>query len=172
MLSRLSLRTLRTPFITSFAAPFSSSSADAVDVPEGQMLFNFSLPHSSIYHNTPVFRVSVPGLEGEFAVNAGHSAIVSELRAGVVKVMKDENDKEPDQWFISGGFSFTHEPNSTFITAVEACPLSELDEAEVKKGFAESQSKVGGLTEGSVEHAEAVIERETYRQMALALGVA
>ena len=170
MLSRLSLRTFRSPLSLSLTASFADAVANTASA-DGKMTFNFSLPHVSIFDNERVFRVTVPGLEGEYSVNAGHSPIVSEMQAGVVKVYRDEGS-DPEQWFVSGGFSFTHEPDSTFITAVEACQVSDLDEAEVRRGFAESQSKVSGLAEGSVEQAEAIIERETYRQLALALNVA
>jgi len=56
---------------------------------DGKMHLNFSLPHESLV-NERIQSVTIPGLEGEYAVNAGHSAIISEMRPGVVKVYKEE----------------------------------------------------------------------------------
>ena len=45
--------------------------------------------------------VSISGTEGDFGVLPGHTALVSSIRPGLLKI---EADKEIELFFISGGF--------------------------------------------------------------------
>src|SRR4051812_47565316 len=81
------------------------------------------------------YMVTVPGTGG-FAVGvAGHSPLVSTLRAGMIDVMADGKD---DRYFIRGGFA---EISSTKITvlAEEALPMTEMDLAVLDQRISDAQ---------------------------------
>jgi F-type H+-transporting ATPase subunit epsilon len=67
--------------------------------------------------------VTIPGSEGYMGVMAGHMALVSTLRAGMIDIRNDGTDT---RYFIRGGFA---EINATQVTvlAEEAIPMTELD---------------------------------------------
>jgi len=59
--------------------------SDAAAAPTAMKL-NFCTPHSSVYSNKEVAKVTLPGELGEFGVTVGHSPIISQLRPGVVAI--------------------------------------------------------------------------------------
>jgi F-type H+-transporting ATPase subunit epsilon len=77
----------------------------------------------------------VPGTEGYMGVMAGHSPLVSTLRAGMID-MKDEG--QDTRFFIRGGFA---EINASKITvlAEEAIPMSEMDLAILDQRITDAQ---------------------------------
>ena len=62
--------------------------------------------------------VTVPGTEGYMGVMAGHSPLVSTLRAGMIDVQVDGKD---DRYFIRGGFAEIS-PAKITVLAEEALP--------------------------------------------------
>ena len=84
----------------------------------------------------PADMVTVPGTEGYMGVIAGHMALVSALRAGMIDM---KNDGVDTRFFIRGGFA---EINATQITvlAEEAIPMTELDLAVLDQRIADAQS--------------------------------
>jgi len=84
----------------------------------------------------PADMVTVPGTEGYMGVMAGHMALVSALRAGMIDMKNDGVDM---RFFIRGGFA---EINATHITvlAEEAIPMTELDLAVLDQRIADAQS--------------------------------
>lgn len=78
----------------------------------------------------PVEMVVVPGAEGDFGALAGHSAMVSSLRPGVLAVF--ENGSVTSRMFVSGGFAEVT-PECCTVLADEAVPLDELDREAVEK---------------------------------------
>jgi F-type H+-transporting ATPase subunit epsilon len=79
--------------------------------------------------------VTVPGAEGYMGVMAGHSPLVSTLRAGMIDVQVDGKN---NRYFIRGGFV---EISATKITvlAEEAIPMTELDLAVLDQRIADAQ---------------------------------
>ena len=79
--------------------------------------------------------VTVPGTDGYMGVMAGHMALVSTLRAGMIDVKNDGTDT---RFFIRGGFA---EVNATHITvlAEEAIPMTELDLAVLDQRIKDAQ---------------------------------
>jgi F-type H+-transporting ATPase subunit epsilon len=67
--------------------------------------------------------VTVPGAEGYMGVMAGHAPIVSTLRAGMIDVEKDGQDR---RFFIRGGFTEIN-PEKIVVLAEEAIPMEEFD---------------------------------------------
>lgn len=102
-------RTLR-----SVVARALSSEAEA---PASVLKLNFSLPHETVYHQTPVHSVILPGIEGDYGVAATHVPYVAQLKPGLVQIIHDETNTEPEKYFVAGGYAMTH-PNSTTVRGV------------------------------------------------------
>ena len=66
--------------------------------------------------------VTIPGTDGYMGVMAGHMALISTLRPGVVDMLKDGKDTK---YFIRGGFAEVNAEKIT-VLAEEAIPLAEL----------------------------------------------
>jgi F-type H+-transporting ATPase subunit epsilon len=79
--------------------------------------------------------VTVPGTEGYMGVMAGHSPLVSTLRAGMVDVNVDGKD---DRYFIRGGFAEIG-PSKITILAEEALPMTEMDLSVLDQRISDAQ---------------------------------
>ncbi len=79
--------------------------------------------------------VTVPGTEGYMGVMAGHSPVVTTLRAGMIDVNVDGRD---DRYFIRGGFAEIG-PAKITVLAEEALPFSELDLAVLDQRIKDAQ---------------------------------
>ncbi len=71
----------------------------------------------------------IPGEEGDFGVLAGHSALISNLKTGVVNIYA--NDNIESRIFVAGGFAEVNE-TETAVLATEAYDLSQITKAEVQ----------------------------------------
>jgi F-type H+-transporting ATPase subunit epsilon len=78
--------------------------------------------------------VTVPGTEGYMGVMAGHSPLVTTLRAGMIDVQRDGKD---DRYFIRGGLAEVG-PAKITVLAEEAIPMSELDLAVLDQRIADA----------------------------------
>jgi F-type H+-transporting ATPase subunit epsilon len=79
--------------------------------------------------------VTVPGTEGYMGVMAGHSPVVTTLRAGMIDVNADGRD---DRYFIRGGFAEIG-PAKITVLAEEAIPMTELDLAVLDQRIKDAQ---------------------------------
>ena len=79
--------------------------------------------------------VTVPGTEGYMGVMAGHSPLVSTLRAGMIDMKDDGVDT---RFFIRGGFAEIN-PSKVTVLAEEAIPMSEMDLAILDQRIADAQ---------------------------------
>ena len=79
--------------------------------------------------------VTVPGAEGYMGIMAGHSPLVSTLRAGMIDVQIDGKDARS---FIRGGFAEIG-PTKITVLAEEAIPMTELDLAVLDQRIADAQ---------------------------------
>lgn len=84
----------------------------------------------------PVYMAVIPGDEGAFGVLGGHSALVSSLKNGVVKLYAEENDNNPRRIFIAGGFADVTEERCV-VLAEEAIPVEELKADKLEKQLAD-----------------------------------
>ena len=93
--------------------------------------------------------VIVPGAEGDFGVLAGHSALVSELRAGVIRARKErqvgtDGTEAEERWFVAGGFAeVTPERLTLLVSAAE--PLDSLDAAAIQQSIQDAQEDLADL---------------------------
>ena len=79
--------------------------------------------------------VTIPGSEGYMGVMAGHMALVSTLRAGMINML---NDGAETRFFIMGGFAEINAQQIT-VLAEEALPMSELDLAVLDQRIKDAQ---------------------------------
>ena len=86
--------------------------------------------------NTHTRMVIVPGTEGDMGLMAGHSPIVSTLRAGEVILRDGETDV---RWFIDGGFV---EVTATQVTllAEHAIAMTDVTLAGAEQELKDAQS--------------------------------
>ena len=77
------------------------------------------------------WQVTIPGGEGDFGVRAGHSSLVSSIRAGVVEVVSNQGDA-PLKIFIAGGFADVTASNCT-VLAEEAMMVEDLDQGTIEE---------------------------------------
>lgn len=83
----------------------------------------------------------MPGDLGEFGVGANHSALVSHLKVGVVKLYAENTNDKPERIFITGGFAdITNEV--CVVLAEEAIAVEKLDQAKLKKEHATLQENL------------------------------
>jgi F0F1-type ATP synthase epsilon subunit len=116
--------------------------------------------------------VTLPGAIGEYGVTAGHTPIISELKAGVVQIFENLGDSEPiEKYFISGGFAVTKENSETNVLATEIVKLDQLDPERVRAGLAEFRAAMDSAAPDSIERAKAQISVEVHEAMVSALGL-
>ncbi|MDH5721948.1 MAG: ATP synthase F1 subunit epsilon [Alphaproteobacteria bacterium] len=80
--------------------------------------------------------VVVPGDEGIIGVLPGHSSLVTSLKAGVVKMYKTNDDKDPARVFIAGGFADIT-PELCTVLAEGAVNVNKLNKADLDKTLAD-----------------------------------
>jgi len=83
--------------------------------------------------------VVVPGAEGDFAVMAGHSAVTSSLRPGVIAIY--EGDAEKDRIFVNGGFAQIAEDKLT-VLAEEAIHVADLDRSDLEQRIQDASEDI------------------------------
>ena len=151
---------------------FSTTQAtlEAAEEEATKVTLNFAMPSVAFYDAEQVDLVQIPGITGEYGITAGHTPVISELKPGVVSIYADQ-DGDAEQFFVSGGFAFTHANSVTDITAVEAVKLEDIDEDAAKAGLASFKSAMDAATPETREHAEAQIGFECHEAMCEALGV-
>ena len=111
MLSR-SAATLARKIVPRSAAARAFSSEATADATA--VTLNLSVPYDSIYHNTPVDSVIIPGTEGEYGITAGHVPYVAQMKPGVLQVLFE--GAEAEKYFVAGGYAVTH-ANSVTVSS-------------------------------------------------------
>ena len=124
-----------------------------------QVKLNFSSPIGSVYENSFVDMVNVPGMTGVYAIGPSMPPTISELRPGIVDVF-EKNEKK--SYFIPAGYAITHKDSSTEIAAADIATLDDIDLSAAQKALAEAKSTLQTLTVGSQERAITQIEVDVY----------
>ena len=97
-----------------------SSEADATSV-----TLNFSVPYESIYNGASVFRVIIPGAEGEYGVTPGHVPYVAQLKPGVLQILHEESLADAEKYFVAGGYALPHENSVTVSSSCSGARIVE-----------------------------------------------
>merc|ERR1712232_640033 len=85
-------------------AAYKVAARRALSTESSSMILNFCLPHETIYSETKVSQVIVPGAAGEYGVTADHVPVVAQLKPGVLQIFHDGKSGDPESFFVSGGF--------------------------------------------------------------------
>ena len=105
--------------------------------------------------------VQITGSEGELGIHPGHAPLITGLRPGMVRVVKQYGDEE--LIYIAGGI-LEVQPGSITVLADTAVRAEDLDEqaAEDAKKHAEETIAKGGAdfdyAEAAIELAEAIAQ--------------
>lgn len=89
--------------------------------------------------------VVLPGEMGEFGVMVGHMSLLSTLKPGTLRVIKDGHR---DLYFVAGGFAEVNQ-GSVIVLAEEYVPASEIDVEEAKRVQQRSREVLAEKKEGS-----------------------
>jgi len=164
---------------TSFSIPqkFSSLNKYGVrgftDAKPETLVLTFAVPHEVFVNQEEVHSVRVPGVSGEFGILPNHVPTISQLKPGVVGIIKKEKDgrlKPEEEYFVSGGFAFVHRDSTCSVNAIEAVPLSHLDPDAAKAGFQKYQQAV--ISAGNEEDkTKAMVGLEVHQAMCAALKI-
>ena len=82
--------------------------------------------------------VTVSGTEGDFGVLPGHTALVSSIRPGLLKI---EADKDVEIFFISGGFIEVIE-DKVSILATDVISSNDINVAECEDKIKKCNEKI------------------------------
>ncbi|MEK9929462.1 MAG: ATP synthase F1 subunit epsilon [Rhodospirillaceae bacterium] len=104
--------------------------------------------------STQASMVVIPGTEGDFGILAGHTDIISNIRAGIVDVYRDEIIDR--RVFVSGGVAEVSEDRCT-ILADEAIFLEEVDRKTAEDRLSGAQRT---LDESQDEASRVIAERQ------------
>jgi F-type H+-transporting ATPase subunit delta len=127
------------------------------------VILTLATPNAVFIQEQAVDAVILPGLEGEFEVDPNLVPIISELRPGVVTVLKKGGERS--RYFISAGFAFVHADSSCNVNPVECVSIEDLDPDAARAALAEAQQKFAAasteqekaMAQISAETAEAVL---------------
>ncbi len=90
----------------------------------------------------PVYMAVMPGDMGEFGVGVNHTALVSHLKPGVVKLYAQSQADAPERIFITGGFAdVTNE--SCVVLAEEAIAVEKLDQKILETELSALEQNLG-----------------------------
>eukprot|EP01125_Pyxidicula_operculata_P022934 TRINITY_DN9697_c0_g1_i1.p1 TRINITY_DN9697_c0_g1~~TRINITY_DN9697_c0_g1_i1.p1 ORF type:complete len:178 (-),score=40.86 TRINITY_DN9697_c0_g1_i1:44-577(-) len=136
--------------------------ADPKPVAGENITITLATPYDTLLSETKVDSVILPGLEGEFEVNASLVPIITELQPGLLTVVSGSDRKK---FFVSGGFVFVHEDSTCNINPVECVELDKLDVDMARTVLSEYQSKFNSaqneqdkaVAQIGIETAEAIL---------------
>jgi F-type H+-transporting ATPase subunit epsilon len=102
-------------------------------------------------------QATFPGIEGEFGVLEGHAPLVTNLKPGVITIIK-KNDKE-EVIAINWGFVKVF-PDSISVLVDGAVPISGADESEIAQAIEDAKKLLREASDSDVlvANVEAKIE--------------
>ena len=116
--------------------------------------------------------VIVTGAMGDLGISAGHSALITGLKPGPVRVLNDEDEQI---FYVSGGF-LEVQPNVVTILADTAIRADDLDEAAALEAQKEAEHAAANrsadmdYSRAAADLAAAAAQLRTIRQIKKKLG--
>ncbi|MBI1334322.1 MAG: ATP synthase F1 subunit epsilon [Armatimonadetes bacterium] len=107
--------------------------------------------------STTTISVIAPGVDGYFGVQAGHVAVVSALRPGVLEYLDNSNNRH--HVYVGGGFVQVGD-NSVTVLADEARYAGDLDVSEAEKALEQARMELRGDGNSTMTQGEAILEIE------------
>ena len=101
-------------------------------------------------------QVVVPGADGQFAVLAGHSPVISTLRPGILDVVLTTSHR---RILVQGGFAEV-EPDRLTVLAQHAYDLSELSPKQITSLLETAEAELDGARDDETRRfAHAAVEQ-------------
>ena len=117
--------------------------------------------------------VVATGSLGELGINAGHAPLLSDLKPGPVRVIKEAGEEEI--FFLSGGY-LEVQPNAISILADTAVRANDIDEAAAAEAVKTAEQAIANQA-GEIEYskaaamlAEATAQLQTVRALRKKMG--
>jgi len=95
--------------------------------------------------------VVAPGSMGDLGVTAGHAPLLTNLKPGPVRLVKQNGEEEV--YYLSGGY-LEVQPNNISILADTAVRANDIDEAAAAEAIKEAMSAIANQS-GEVEYSKA-----------------
>ncbi|MDA7735907.1 F0F1 ATP synthase subunit epsilon [Porticoccaceae bacterium] len=95
--------------------------------------------------------VVATGSLGELGINAGHAPLLSDLKPGPVRVIKEAGEEEI--FFLSGGY-LEVQPNAISILADTAVRANDIDEAAAAEAVKTAEQAIANQA-GEIEYSKA-----------------
>ena len=95
--------------------------------------------------------VVATGSMGELGVTAGHAPLLSDLRPGPVRLVKQNGEEEI--YYLSGGY-LEVQPNNISILADTAVRANDIDEAAAAEAVKDAETALANQT-GEIEYSKA-----------------
>ncbi len=112
---------------------------------------------------------TIPAVEGEMGVLAGHAPMIVALKGGVIRVREGGN--ETVALFVAGGFAEVS-PDRVTVLADDATPLAQLSRATSERKLAEAEAALAAAADAEPEKREAAQLRVLSAQAAVAAAEA
>ncbi|UYV37988.1 F0F1 ATP synthase subunit epsilon [Rhodobacteraceae bacterium D3-12] len=97
--------------------------------------------------------VQMPGADGDLTVMPGHSALMTTLRPGVMKVNGPEGSQD---YLVTGGFAEVS-GEAISILAEKATPMKEASKADIEPLLEAARAKASEATGGDRDVAEKLV---------------
>jgi len=117
--------------------------------------------------------VVATGSLGELGINAGHAPLLSDLKPGPVRVIKEAGEEEI--FFLSGGY-LEVQPNAISILADTAVRANDIDEAAAAEAVKTAEQAIANQA-GEIEYsnaaamlAQATAQLQTVRALRKKMG--
>lgn len=99
----------------------------------------------------PVEMVVATGSLGELGINAGHAPLLSDLKPGPVRIIKEADTEEV--YYLSGGY-LEVQPNAISILADTAVRADDIDEAAAAEAVKAAEQGLANQA-GEIEYSKA-----------------
>ena len=101
----------------------------------------------------PVEMVVATGSLGELGINPGHAPLLSDLKPGPVRVIKQAGEEE--LYYLSGGY-LEVQPNAISILADTAVRADDIDEAAAAEAVKAAEQGLANQS-GEIEYSKAAV---------------
>jgi F-type H+-transporting ATPase subunit epsilon len=130
-----------------------------------QVHFELVSPERLLF-SANVAEIVIPGVEGDFAVLAGHSNLISTLRPGVIHIL-ETGAQVTDRIFVEGGFAEVNAEGCT-VLAERAARVTEIDRNKAEQALADAREDLqDAKTESARAEAAQAVEIAEARIAAL-----
>ena len=99
-------------------------------------------PEKSFFSKEDVTEVIVPAFEGEMGILKDHIPIISFLKPGIIKVLRNS---EEESYFVEDGILEFKENNLSILTS-SIIKVSDLTKEKIESIISESEKETGGVS--------------------------